>query len=76
MELKATSNRTVDQVQIDMRDSNRDYQTANFTVREKAIVINVNYNDLQLTLPLHLGIALMESAVRELDAISQAESTS
>ena len=69
MNITTTSKQQADQVRIDIRDKNRDFQTATISVYDDSVVIRVNYNDLEVTLPRSVGISLLRSASEQYQEI-------
>jgi hypothetical protein len=69
MDITTTSKKQADQVRVDLRDQNRDFQSATVSVYDDSVVIRVNYNDLEVTLPRSVGISLLRSASEQYQEI-------
>ncbi len=69
MNITTTSKQQADQVRIDIRDKNRDFQSATVSVYDDSVVIRVNYNDLEVTLPRSVGLSLLRSASEQYQEI-------
>ena len=76
MKITTTNNYKAETLSVDMRDQDRSYNTVTITVFDDYVNVRINYDDFVLTLPTSLGMKLMETALAELNAISQSESTS
>lgn len=76
MKITTTNSYQAETLSVDMRDRDRSFNAVTITVYDDYVSVRVNYDDLVLSLPMTLGIKLMETALAELNAISQSESTS
>ena len=76
MKITTTNNYQAETLSVDMRDQDRSYNAVTITVFDDYVNVRINYDDLVLSLPMSLGIKLMETALAELSAISQSDSTS
>lgn len=76
MKITTTNKYEANTLSVDMRDQDRSFNAVTITVYDDYVSVRVNYDDLVITLPMALGIKLLESASEELDAISQSESIS
>lgn len=76
MKITTTNKHEANTLSVDMRDQDRSFNAVTITVYDDYVSVRVNYDDLVITLPMTLGIKLLESASEELNAISQSESIS
>ena len=76
MKITTTNKYKAETLSVDMRDQDRSFNAVTITVYDDYVSVRVNYDDLVITLPMTLGMKLMETASQELDAISQSESIS
>tara|TARA_R100000329_G_C7600657_1_gene213037 strand:+ start:251 stop:481 length:231 start_codon:yes stop_codon:yes gene_type:complete len=76
MKITTTNKYKAETLSVDMRDQDRSFNAVTITVYDDYVSVRVNYDDLVITLPMTLGMKLMETASQELDAISHSESTS
>jgi len=76
MKITTTNKYEANTLSVDMRDQDRSFNTVTISVFDDYVSVRFNYDDLVITLPTTLGKKLIETAVEELDAISQSESIS